>query len=115
MKIDLPPAHLESLRRLLTQYAPHLEIWAYGSRVSGAHHAGSNLDLVVRSPDERPIARAQFHALKDALEESDLPVLIDLFDWGTLPEAFRCQIQRAHVPLQSAQTAASAVSSTRYT
>jgi predicted nucleotidyltransferase len=45
------------VKRLLQEHVPHTEVWAHGSRTTGAAHAASDLDLVLRNPDrlgERP-------------------------------------------------------------
>lgn len=34
---------------LLGQHVPQAEVWAYGSRVNGGAHEGSDLDLVLRA------------------------------------------------------------------
>ena len=39
------------LEGILREHVPGVEVWAYGSRVSGHSHGGSDLDLVLRGPD----------------------------------------------------------------
>lgn len=46
----LPSKHLHTLQTLLAQYVPQAEVWAYGSRVTGGAHEGSDLDVVLRTP-----------------------------------------------------------------
>ena len=41
--------HLDILQDLLKKYVPNAEVWAYGSRVTGYAHEGSDLDLVLRN------------------------------------------------------------------
>ncbi len=48
--LDLQPRHLRLLLEVLGAHVPEAEVWAYGSRVAGGGHAGSDLDLVVRQP-----------------------------------------------------------------
>jgi predicted nucleotidyltransferase len=101
LTLDLSPRHIGELRRLIAAYLPNAEVWAYGSRVNGTGHDTSDLDLAVRNPQDlktRQPAPA-FWELKDALSESNLPFLIDLFDWATLPPAFHTEIERQHVIL----------------
>jgi uncharacterized protein len=50
LKLNLKPDHLRLLLDILKAHAPEAEVWAYGSRVNGRGHEGSDLDLVVRSP-----------------------------------------------------------------
>lgn len=99
-QLDLTPLHATIVRDLLANHVPEVEAWAYGSRVNGSGHAGSDLDLVLRHPDGVPVTQGQLFALKDAFEESALPILVDVLDWARLPVAFRRKIERAHVIVQ---------------
>lgn len=103
-ELDLRPAYREILRRLLAAHVPHVEVWAYGSRINGSSHDGSDLDLVLRAPDHSPIEPGRFPALKIALEESELPILVDVLDWARLPKTFQREIERVHVVVQRAKT-----------
>ena len=98
--LSLQPEHVQELRRLIANHLPHEEVWAYGSRVTGTAHDTSDLDLVVRHPkDLQQKQSAAFWKLKDAISESNLPVLIELFDWARLPPAFYDNITAQHVVL----------------
>lgn len=48
--IDLRPPYLAEVQRLLHVHVPQAEVWAFGSRVTGAAHDASDLDLVLRDP-----------------------------------------------------------------
>lgn len=98
-KLDLKPAHLRLLLDILGRPAPECEVWAYGSRVNGDGHEGSDLDLVVRNPAGLDQPQNQLWALRDALSESNLPMLVDVLDWARLPEDFRREIERQHINL----------------
>jgi type I restriction enzyme S subunit len=54
------------------------------------------LDLAVFASAEQKRAVA---ALKEALEESQLPFRVDLFVWNEIPVQFHDNIQQAHVIL----------------
>lgn len=99
-ELDLSPRHLAALRQLLAQHAPQAQVWAYGSRVTGGAHEGSDLDIVLRNPTHLSQASAVWCDLQEALRESDLPMLIDLHDWARLPPEFQRNIERAYVELQ---------------
>ena len=45
-----------------------IEVWAYGSRVTGVAHSGSDLDLVVRSNDLQKLPADIFMNLKEKIE-----------------------------------------------
>lgn len=100
--LSLQPRHLEELRRLIAVHLPQEEVWAYGSRVSGTAHDTSDLDLVVRHPaDLKAKQTSAFWDLKEAISESNLPLLIELFDWARLPPAFWNNITEQYVVLYS--------------
>jgi predicted nucleotidyltransferase len=100
--LQIPARHLEELRRLIAAHLPEEEVWAYGSRVSGTAHETSDLDLVVRHPsDLNSRQSAALWRLKGAISESNLPLLVDLFDWAGLPPAFRENIAGQHIVLHS--------------
>ena len=84
---------------LLREYVPDAEVWAYGSRINGESHEGSDLDLALRSPTLEPLG-APFTDLVEAFRESNIPILVQASDWAMLPESFRNEIARSHVVLQ---------------
>lgn len=100
--LTLRPRHLEELRRLIATYLPQEEVWAYGSRIAGTAHDTSDLDLVIRHPTDLKVQQTSaFWELKEAISESNLPFLVELFDWARLPAAFRDNIARQHVIIYS--------------
>ena len=101
-EIILPPEQLRLTLNLIRAHLPGVEIWAYGSRVRGNPRRYSDLDLVAFiQPGQEP----QADNLRQAFEESDLPIRIDLFLWPQLPDPFRQQIRQNHAILQPAAAA----------
>ena len=99
-RLHLPRRYRRQLETLLRQHVPGVEVWAYGSRVSGESHGGSDLDLVLRSPMLEPLG-GEYLDLIEALEESNIPILIQAYDWARLPESFHHEIERDYLVLQS--------------
>ena len=95
--LDLQPQHLRLLLDLLNETVPDAEVWAYGSRVNHASHETSDLDLVIRNPQQLDAPFKNLHQLRDALTESNLPILVEVHDWARLPETFRHEIERQSV------------------
>jgi uncharacterized protein len=98
LELDLPERYRQELLELLQAFVPEAEVWAYGSRISGQSHATSDLDLVLRNPQD--LNKSFFFdliKLEDAIRESSLPILVDVLDWARIPQAFRDEINRAHV------------------
>ncbi len=94
--LTLTAEDLTLLESLLRQHLPGVEVWAFGSRVTGRARPASDLDLVVFA---KPEQAARVADLREALEESDLPFRVDLHVWHELPASFRDNIRRAHLPL----------------
>ena len=99
-RLDLPLRYREPLETLLCQHVPDAEVWAYGSRVNGRSHDRSDLDLVLRSPTLEPLGY-EYVELVEALEQSNIPILIQVHDWARLPESFHREIERAYVVMQA--------------
>jgi predicted nucleotidyltransferase len=104
---SLEPSHLQLtvsqrqlLCTLLQTHVPHAQVWAYGSRVFGGGHEGSDLDLVLRNPAQLTAPCAGHVALQEALQTSALPMLVDVHDWAQLPADFHRNIERGYVQLQ---------------
>ncbi|HEX3556487.1 MAG TPA: nucleotidyltransferase domain-containing protein [Thermoanaerobaculia bacterium] len=95
--LDLPPDYLADVRHLLASHVPAAEVWAYGSRINGRAHEGSDLDLVVRNPEDLGRPQRDLWELREAFSESEIPILVEVFDWARIPEEFRREIARAHV------------------
>ncbi len=98
-RLTLPRRHRAQLETLLREYLPDVEVWAYGSRVSGECHEGSDLDLVLRGPNLQPLGN-DFHDLRKAIERSNIPILVQIHDWAGLPEVFHREIERDYVVVQ---------------
>jgi predicted nucleotidyltransferase len=85
----------------LSHFVPNEEVWAYGSRVDGSGHELSNLDLVIRHPADLKVSVGRVLAeLQEAFSKSNLPFLVDVHDWASLPTAFWANIEAQHVLIQ---------------
>ncbi|MBF0553815.1 MAG: nucleotidyltransferase domain-containing protein [Nitrospirae bacterium] len=95
-RIDLRPEWVETIERLIAGHLPDAEVMAYGSRISGLAHEGSDLDIVVRNPSAPDKPFDNLPALREAISDSDLPILVDVLDWSKIPDGFRAEIERRH-------------------
>ena len=98
--LDLPQKYLEQVKALLRAHVQHAEVWAYGSRVTGSGHEASDLDLVLRNPQNPQEETGALYDLKEAFIESNLPIRVDIMDWARIPVSFHREIERAHVVVQ---------------
>jgi predicted nucleotidyltransferase len=95
--IDITAEQRKTLLALLRRFIPGVAVWAYGSRVKWTARPNSDLDLVAFTT---PAQRGQVSELKEALDESNLPFLVDLHVWDEVPERFHEIIRREYVVLQ---------------
>ena len=98
-RLDLPERHRITIEALVREHLPGVEVWAYGSRVNGRSHEGSDLDLILRGPNLEEIPADPMADFIEALRESTLPFLVDARDWVRVPERFRREIAREHIVL----------------
>ena len=98
-QLHLKARHRRMLEGILRAHVPGVEVWAYGSRVSGHSHGGSDLDLVLRGPDLEEIPIGQLVDLEEALRLSTIPFLVEARDWARLPESFQHEVERDFVVL----------------
>jgi predicted nucleotidyltransferase len=103
MNLDLRPEWLDIIRRIFAVHLPEVEVIAYGSRVSGTAHGGSDLDLVVRNRNNPLLPTGNLGAVRDAFSESNLPILVDIQDWARIPDGFREEIELTGVVAISLQ------------
>lgn len=106
-RLDLPGRHRRQIEALLAAHVPDADVWAYGSRVNGRGHEASDLDLVLRGAGLEPIPPGRKARLDDALEESNVPIVVQTLDWARLPQGFREEIEKQYVVLREAPAASS--------
>ena len=99
----LAPKHRTELEALLREHLPGVEVWAFGSRVSGRSHDGSDLDLVLRGPGLKEIPLGQVGNFEAAVRDSSIPFLVEVRDWARLPEGFHQEIERGYVVLAESE------------
>ena len=101
-RLHLSPRHRAAIEALLRSHVPEVEVWAYGSRVTGRSHDGSDLDLVLRAPGLQEIPAAAMADLADSIRDSAIPFLVEAHDWARLPRPLpprdRTRTRRAITP-----------------
>ena len=98
-RLHLSASHRRVLEGLLHEHLPDVEVWAYGSRVNGRCHDGSDLDLVMRGPGLENVPAQQLADFAGAVRDSTIPFLVEARDWARLPDVFRREIERDHAVL----------------
>ena len=94
--LTLRPQDRQRILDIIRHHLPDVEIIAYGSRVNGDCHEGSDLDLALRTPVGQPIPDRELSAIIDALRDSNIPIIVDVRDWARLPKSFQTEIERRH-------------------
>ena len=85
--IDLPADQLEQVREIVRQHVQGGEVFAFCSRVSGKAKKFSDLDLMIKADGSLPWRTLA--ELRESFEASDLPITVDVVDWGTCTAQFR--------------------------
>ena len=96
--IDLSPVHLAIVEGILAEHVPECEVRAFGSRATWNAKDYSDLDLAVVG--EGPLPRGALARLKEAFEESRLPMRVDVVDWNAIADGFREAIESDCVLVQ---------------
>lgn len=99
--IDLKLQEWQEVCAILGAHIPEYPVWAFGSRVKGTAKTYSDLDLAIISP--QPLSLTTMAALKEAFDESNLPMRVDLVDWATTSNIFRQIIRQNSVVVQTAE------------
>ena len=94
--IDITSEQRKTLLALLARHLPNTTTWVYGSRVQWTARPQSDLDMVVFAS---PSQNGRVSALREALEESNLPFRVDLFVWDNIPEQFHKHIEAEYAVL----------------
>lgn len=90
--IGIAPDQIEILRSIFTTFLPGVEVWVFGSRVTGPIKPSSDLDIALYS--KTPISLKSLALLENALEESLLPFRVDCVDTERITPEFKDIIER---------------------
>jgi len=95
---------LQTVKKIIKENYPQALVWAYGSRVNGnakTAHEGSDLDLAVKDfgAEDKDI-----YKLREAFTNSNIPFLIDIFDYDRLPTAFHEEIKQKYLVIYDGNT-----------
>ena len=95
--IDIHPADLETVQRILHEHVPALDVRAFGSRVAWRARETSDLDLALMT--DEPLTVARMADLRAAFTNADLPFRVDIVDWANTSESFRRIVETEYVAL----------------
>lgn len=92
--IDLPKDQLETVSRIIAEHVPGCEVRVFGSRVGGGAKPWSDLDVALVGSAKLDLLTVA--GVREALEESDLPIRVDLLDWHSISPEFRSVIEERY-------------------
>lgn len=86
---------LDILKNILKEFCPNSEVYAYGSRINGRAHEGSDLDLTIKNfPKDKYLFE-----LKEIFSNSNITFLIDVNLYDDLPQSFKEEIDKNNVQI----------------
>lgn len=92
--IFIKDRHLVMVRDIIKKHHPQCTVLAYGSRVDGnakTVHDGSDLDLAII---DNKFDFVDIISLREDFSNSNIPFLVDVFDFNRLPESFQHEIMQ---------------------
>ncbi|MBC8017222.1 MAG: nucleotidyltransferase domain-containing protein [Verrucomicrobia bacterium] len=96
--ITLNPRDWSEVQLILKRFVPEYTVWAFGSRATGTAKPYSDLDLAILT--DQPLSIERMATIKDAFDESDLPIRVDVVDWAVTSASFREIIKQNYVVVQ---------------
>jgi predicted nucleotidyltransferase len=97
MGLMLEPRHKDIVSQVLSEHLSDniKNLYAFGSRAKNTARPQSDLDLVYRGS----LSKVTLSNLREAFEESNLPIKVDLLCWDELDENFKSNIQADLLPI----------------
>lgn len=95
--IDISPLDLETVRRILREHVPEMEVRAFGSRVSWTARESSDLDLALMSCT--PLNSKLVANLRLAFSNSSLPFRVDIVDWASTSREFKRIVEQESITI----------------
>jgi len=94
----LSPEYKKSLLKIIRKHLPKASIYLYGSRARGDNASGSDVDLALDAG--RSIDISTIGNIKEEIEESTIPLFVDVVDvYNSSPE-FLAEIKKDWIKLQ---------------
>ncbi len=79
------------------------DVWLFGSRARRDHRSGSDVDVAVSSP--RPLPPHVLPRLRERLEESTIPLRVDVVDLSSASPALKARVREEGVRWSAAKSA----------
>lgn len=89
--VQLAAPHLLAIQSILARQVPQAHVFAFGSRVNGTPRKYSDIDLAIALP--QPLGLRKLRQLKEAFEDSDLPICVDIVEWSLADADFKAAVE----------------------
>lgn len=89
---DNTDTYLEILAQIISEQLPDCEIVLYGSRARKDFREGSDIDIAIRC--DTKIDPVVLSKLRDDIDDSTVPVLIDVVDYYSVSDQMRSEIDK---------------------
>jgi len=97
-RLDLNPQDWDEVCQILKTHVPEYAVWAFGSRVTGKAKPYSDLDLAIIT--DQPLSLAAMAVIKEAFDDSNLPIRVDVVDWASTDKVFQNIIRENKIVVQ---------------
>ena len=81
------------------EHVSSCEVRVFGSRIKQTAKEWSDLDIAVVAVSK--LEQDILYGLREAFEESDLPIRVDVLDWHAISPEFRAVINEGYEVIQS--------------
>ena len=95
--ICLDEATLIQFKVIIIKHAPDCTVLVFGSRIKGTHKKYSDLDLAFKLTDNAKLGFSRIAKIKEAFEESNIPIKVDVIDYNAASAEFRRIIDSGYV------------------
>ena len=99
VQLTLSSPELKIVQDILKKYIPNKTVYAFGSRVCGKVKEFSDLDLVII--DQELLDVSIYVALKNAFDDSNLSIKVDIVEWVNLTQSFKDIILKCYFIMQN--------------
>lgn len=96
MKFGLTEEHYKILKAILIDRLKSHEakVFVFGSRARGSHHPFSDIDIVFIENPKKTIPQNEILIIKENLEESSLPIKVDLVNFNDLAKSYLHSVEK---------------------
>jgi predicted nucleotidyltransferase len=88
---ELAQQHLNQVRQILLAKQPTVPAFVFGSCATGKAKPFSDLDLMLKPA--QALSWLNMCDLRQAFEESTLPITVDVVDWNACSDSFKQMVE----------------------